>query len=362
MFQTRTDDGERRGGLTRIEVAVLLGLLVLLAAFFVPARRSVGVTARRLECLNNIRQVGLAMQNFASSNNGHLPPLADELVVKSDKDAPQTGRLEAGWPVMIMPAMDGAAVVKNIKRNAVIESGQPPDAMLRIGEAERLYFRGYTCPQDTDSDKQPGGLSYVVNAGFLSRSLYHGDPDGLHRVGQLSWDGNDVAGEAADVEVAAATGVYWRKSEAFQPSLDYVGTGDGVSQTLMLSENLQAGNWWDTDTTRIAFGLPVATVSGRVPFGRGTFFESVERPLNAQFDGGTLTSAKPQDWRINSDLRAATGTRPRPSSNHTGGVNVIFCDGSGRFFSDRIDPHLYAKLLTSNGMKYGEAEPLQSEY
>ncbi len=348
-------------GISRVEVAVLLGLLALLASFLAPGFQRARRVPRRMECLNHIRQIGIAMQNFASSNDGNLPPLADNLVVKPDKDALPTGTLASGWPIFILPAIDGFAVLKNIKRNAVVEAGQAPDAVLRIGEAERIYFRGYTCPQDTDSDRQPGGLSYVVNAGFLPRSLYHGDPNGLHRVEQLSWDGNDVAGETADIEVAAATGVFWRKSEAFQPSLDYVGIGDGTTNTLMLSENLQAGNWWDTDATRIAFGLPIDTVSGRVPFGRGTFFESVGRPLNTQFDGGTLTSSMPRDWRINSDLKAATGTRARPSSNHEGGVNVILCDGSGRFLSDRIDPHVYAKLLTPNGVKYGERD-IESRY
>lgn len=178
----------------------------------------------------------------------------------------------------------------------------------------------------------------------------------------MSWDGNDVAGETADIEVAAATGVFWRKSEAFQPSLDYVGTGDGTTQTIMLSENLQAGKWWDTDTTRLAFSLPIDTVVDRVPFGRGTFFESVERPLNTQFDGGTLSTVSPLGWRINSELKAATGTRPRPSSNHERGVNIIMCDGSGRFLNDRIDPHVYVKLLTPNGVKYGEEELKQSSY
>ncbi len=266
-----------------------------------------------------------------------------------------------GWPVLILPAMDGSKLVKAIKSNAVDVSDKGAETVRRIGEAERVYFRGYTCPQDTDSHMQPGGLSYVVNAGSIARRLYHGDPDGRHRVDQLSWDGNDVAGEEADIEVAAATGVFWRKSEVFQPSLDYVGTGDGTTNTLMLSENLQAGNWWDTDTTRLAFGIPVETVNGRVPFGQGTFFESVERPLNTQFEGGTLSSVSPLGWRINSELQAATGTRPRPSSNHERGVNVIMCDGSGRFLNAQMSPHIYAKLLTPNGVNYGEGE-LQESY
>ena len=361
MTQNRFDDGGRRGGLTRVEVAVLLGILALLAAFFAPAFRTSGPVSKRLECLNNIRQVGIAMQNFASANNGELPWLVDNYVVKRGDAKTPAGTLTMGWPVLILPAMDSSKLVKAIKSNAVVVSGKGADAVLRIGEAERVYFRGYTCPQDTDSHMQPGGLSYVVNAGFMARSLYHGDSDGRHRVDQLSWDGNDVIGEAADIEVAAATGVFWRKSDVFQSSLDYVGTGDGTTNTLMLSENLQAGNWWDTDTTRLAFGIPVETVNGRVPFGQGTFFESVERPLNTQFEGGTLSSVSPLGWRINSELQAATGTRPRPSSNHERGVNVIMCDGSGRFLNAQMSPQIYAKLLTPNGVNYGEGE-LQESY
>ncbi len=354
MIQTRIDDDGRRGGLTRVEVAVLLGILALLAAFFLPAlQNQKHQRVRPLECLNNIRGVGIAMQNFASANNGQLPSLSGEMkfVNRDSKEV----KLIAGWPIQIMPALDGSKLMKDIKSNAVVETSQ-------IGSAERVYFRGFTCPLDDDSHQQPGGLSYVVNAGFLSSELFHGDPERLHRVDQLSWDGNDVAGEEADVEVAAATGVYWHHSKVFRPSLDYVGEGDGTTNTLMLSENLQAGNWWDTDTTRLAFGIPVETIGGRVPFGKGTLFESVERPLNTTFDGDTIAPAQPQEWRINSDLKAATGTRPRPSSNHTGGVNVIFCDGSGKYLSDRIDPHVYAKLLTPNGVKYGEGELLQSTY
>jgi prepilin-type processing-associated H-X9-DG protein len=48
------------------------------------------------------------------------------------------------------------------------------------------------------------------------------------------------------------------------------------------------------------------------------------------------------------------GTAPRPSSQHAGGVNVVFCDGSARFLNENIDKDTYVKLLTSNGVAYGE--------
>jgi prepilin-type processing-associated H-X9-DG protein len=108
--------------------------------------------------------------------------------------------------------------------------------------------------------------------------------------------------------------------------------------------------------------LPVNAPNGQVPFGTGTFFESVERPLNAEFKGGTLGTAGLHEWRVNRDLKAAEGTRPRPSSNHKGGVNVIMCDGSGRFLSESIDPQVYVKLLTTNGTAYGEGKLAENSF
>src|SRR6202041_4054026 len=99
---------------------------------------------------------------------------------------------------------------------------------------ERKSISVFICPQDPTADQKTGRLSYVVHAGFLPRSLYHGDPRELHGLGFLNWDGNDLSGEDHDVRVSAATGVFWRRNASFQPTLDDVSNGDGVSSTLML--------------------------------------------------------------------------------------------------------------------------------
>ena len=53
---------------------------------------------------------------------------------------------------------------------------------------------------------------------------------------------------------------------------------------------------------------------------------------------------------------------PRPSSNHTGGVSAIFCDGHGSFLNENIDKGVYVKLITSNGVTYGELTLNQGSY
>jgi hypothetical protein len=234
-----------------------------------------------------------------------------------------------------------------ISDNSIIESGQ-----ARIRDEERVAIPGLGCPENRDAYRKPGRLSFVLNAGFLSQSLYHGDPDRKHVPGSLAWIGEP--GDEEAVAVHAATGAFWQATDVFEPSLDYISVGDGTSVTLMVTENLQAGNWYDTNTASISFGFPVANSDGKVPVGSGHSFESVEKPLSTEFAGGTLTTATPQNWRLNAERQAKVGTLPRPSSNHSGGVNVILCDGAGKVLNQEIDPYVYIKLITSNGVAYGE--------
>ncbi len=344
-----------RPGYSRSDVLVAIVVVVLLGALVGPLIQTQNRKRHPLECRNNMRQVLLAIHNFAATTSeGHLPPLTTSFPPNPSE---RQQELVVGWPIVLLPALDQAPLYKKIKQTAAVQSGH-----VRVPDTERIWLQTMTCPEDLESYQKPGGLSYVVNAGFISRDLYGGDPDRKHLLGSLSWNDNDIPGEPADIVVHAATGVMWNPSKAFQPSLDYVSEGDGTTTTLLVTENLQAGDWFDTDTARISFGFPVVNTNTQVPFGTGATFESTDKHLNTQFDGGTLSTAASQDWRINSDLKAKPGTRPRPSSNHKDGVNVAMCDGSIRYLSQNIDPHVYLKLLTPNGATYGEGKLEQSQY
>jgi prepilin-type processing-associated H-X9-DG protein len=334
-----------RRGITRVEVVVILGICVLLTLMCAPAVLSARGAARKLECLNNMRNVGLGIQNLASRQSGKLPFLSAVKIIKNSSDV--EGDFVEGWPITLLPVMGSTNLYEKIIKNAVIESGQ-----ARLRDEERVVIPGLGCPDNREAFKKPGRLSFVLNAGFLSQSLYHGDPDRKHVPGSLAWIGEP--GDEEAVAVHAATGAFWQATDAFEPSLEYIFVGDGATATLMVTENLQAGNWYDTDTASISFGFPVANSDGKVPLGSGHSFESAENPLNTEFAGGTLTTATPLNWRLNADRQAKVKTLPRPSSNHSGGVNVIFCDGAGKVLNQEIDPYVYLKLITSNGVAHGE--------
>ena len=366
-----------RRGFTLIELLVVISIIAVLASLIAPAVQSARRAARKLECLNNIRQVGIAMQSFASANNGQLPSMVGNMTFANANG--RTCTVSAGWPIQIMPAMDGSAVVKNLKANAINPAPAPATATtfnVGAGGGERVYFKGLTCPDDTTSHQAVGGLSYVVNMGMISNTVWTayagGSNDnlgsfnvqsdtGYHHPGLISWDGNSSFGDPVDQQIGLSSGVFQRDLTGFANasstlmSLDYVGTGDGTTNTLMLSENLQAGDWWSMSANQLGFGIqvPVASAAPSYP----SWLSGSNGVTALRMEGTALTDfaqLTPDPWAINRNLAAAVGYAPRPSSQHAGGVNVIFCDGSGRFLSENMDKHTYAKLVTSNGVTYGE--------
>lgn len=256
-------------------------------------------------------------------------------------------------------------MVKNIKANATSAG---------IAATENVWVAALTCPDDVDSSRRPGGLSYVVNAGFMSSEIW-GSLEGaraIHQLHLLDWNaGGNRSGtgvgtnlDQADLTVAAATGVIWRApASGYRASIDYVSVGDGTTNTLLLAENLDAGKWSGTDVNHLAFGIRIRYQGNGQPYtGSGGDFAAPSN-LNSIFAGSNFTNAAVNidSWFINRKV-GPTGLAPRPSSQHSGGVNVIMCDGSGRFVSENMDKNVFAMLVTSNGVTYGETTLDQSGY
>lgn len=347
-----------RSGLTWVDVIVMLIIMALLAMLFVPTVRTAGTSARKLECLNNIRNCGLAIQNLASGSGGALPPLVTALPISRGS---KTGQLPVPWTVQILPAIDATSLLRSIKFNAINTSGVTPDVVFQIAPTDVVWIQAYTCPNDLDSHRQPGGLSYVVNAGFISSEIWGtGETKSLvHQPYFFDWDRaagrspDGVTGtlDPLDLATEVATGVFWRPTptDEFVSSLDYISEGDGAATTLMLSDNLNAGRWMDVTVNQIGFGIELKSKNGVVAPGQLTGLAAT----------GLLTQA-PDSWMINRPKMSLYA--PRPSSAHAGGVNVILCDGSGRFLSNNIDKAVYVKLVTSNGVAFGEEELNNGSY
>jgi len=311
-------------GLTLIEVVVTILVLVTLFTLLTPRVYIARTPARRAECQNNIKQLTTALWNYASRQNGGLPWLISGKPSQHDRN----------WVIDLLPDLDQAAV-----RRAWDDM-----TPQQRGSFNSPHLRDLTCPEDSQKfGNNAAELSYVANAGY---GLFTDDSRtgavtelGTHSPGNFDWDG-DGSVTSVDERITVATGVFWRQhSTTFRVSLDFIGNGDGQSNTIMLTENLNARKWNSLELLDIAF------VAG---IGRLRFRQS---PNSKAVLG--LKSADLGPFGVQAGL--VPGRSPSPSSNHDGVVNMGFADGSARQISTKIDALIYLRLMTPDGQRFGEA-------
>ena len=135
-------------------------------------------------------------------------------------------------------------------------------------------------------------------------------------------------------------------------TLDTISRGDGVTQTMMFSENTAATRWSRTRLGDIGFAWAASDRRG--------FVRPAKKPGGFGNAAGPLAFEKlPDDapWLPSSRPTSTEGTAPRPSAMHDGGILAVYCDGHAGRVSEDIDPSVYVRLLTPNGNACGQ-EPL----
>lgn len=380
-----------RAGFTLIELLVVIAIIATLVSLIAPAVQSARRAARKLECLNNMRNVGLAIQNFASGNGDKLPDLSKTQKVTATIDASGAATnvanldLEVNWAMQLLPLIDLTALGKKIRNEAT----QVTATTARVSDTERTWLQVFTCPDDPNNYRKAGGLSYVVNAGYIPSTTgtpvagdwelcggsvaYAGNTalDGY----AMNWNGDAQYGVNAtwplvgasltapytvdinDLNRQYATGVFfrYRPFNTTRVTLDSISQGDGMESTLLLSENINAQTWWSTATGDMAFGARVVVNGTRVPqsfVSDGSTAATTDFYVRPDFSGSTPYTL--QASAINVNTGASPGTAPRPSSLHAGAINVIMASGAGKTLSENVDADVYMKLISSNGQAFGQ--------
>jgi prepilin-type N-terminal cleavage/methylation domain-containing protein/prepilin-type processing-associated H-X9-DG protein len=360
-----------RDGFTLIELLVVISIIAVLISLVAPAVQSARRAARRTQCLNNIRQLGLASQAFVAQTGGPLPYLHGD-----DGDPATFGDRYLTWPRVLLPLLDQPALNRELRTVESVPQFAPG------GQTAPTVIAVFTCPDDSTNASQPGGLSYVANAGYMSPKHWGtndptqqditltGHPLFMEDISWNTWS-DPMIWPCAEPGFQVDLGVFhrrygyhgscikrriegnWGDTRRYQlpyrMSLDRISNGDGSGNTLLFTENVDAGlavdenGWLSNHDQATAFAAE---------------FD------NVNYAGSQVWAYAEQmslDSRINSRLTNGPGTAennvfaPRPSSNHTGSINVIWADGHGGTMSDAIDVSIYARALTSGGSLHGQA-------
>lgn len=299
----------KRSAFTLVEMLVVIAIIGVLAAMLLPAIQYARELANLASCKNKITQIGKATISFADSggHNGRLPGWRETV-----------GNNDRPWSVVILPYLDA----KNnydafLKTAAGADPGVPP------------YLAIYICPSDAiryvTDDPQRRDISYVGNAGMAtSNGPEHSSHGIMHNYSKSN--PNRVRTRISDIQ-------------------------DGKTYTALLSENTAATRYWDLAPFD-------AHPSGTVQKGANVFvwLKNPTKPQQQLNVDPVLVI--PSAGYTTEDLA-------RPSSNHTGGVNIVFADGHVQFIKERIDYNIYRQIMTPFGAQSakltGTANPPVSE-
>jgi len=295
-------------GFTLIELLVVITIIGMLMALLLPAVNNAVEAARCIQCRNNMRNVALAIENFEATN-GRYPGYLESV-----------GGQGVSWVVRLLPQMDRVELYDLWTGQVRVDDDVDVDLTPRL---EVLI-----CPSDPPDDPSAPVNSYVINAGIRYKTP--GEEALLDRPDEQKTRHLVYSGIAHN-----------HAGKGLKTNSDTVSGGDGKSNTLIVAENM-------SNAHNVAWA---AALIDEHPKAANVF---VWHPVSQRDAISDL-------WKINGigESFSSLGEVPpvidgiahgaRPSSYHTGGVNVAFCDAHAIFLRDDIEYRVYMQLMTPDG-------------
>ncbi len=303
-----------RKGFTLVELLVVIAIIGILIALLLPAVQSARAAARRTQCRNNLKQIGLAILNYASAKKT-LPP-------GGITNGPCCGtKSYLSWPISILPQIEQQSLFQQYRQDVFNE-----DALN--SPVHTAFVAAYACPDDPAieyTDLPASGYGRDLGLKFR-HSSYRGCAG--YTDGTVFWDGPATVSEARFLSTwRGALHVVGLAPNLFNLSPVKVGQiTDGTSKTLLVGEAVNI-----TRHDRGAFWAYSYTA-----YNKNMIFND-PRTILGDFErckatGGDLEPCK-RGW----------------GSLHPGGLHFLFCDGSNRFVSLNIDMQLLVNAATIAG-------------
>jgi prepilin-type N-terminal cleavage/methylation domain-containing protein/prepilin-type processing-associated H-X9-DG protein len=367
----------RRSGFTLIELLVVIAIIAVLIALLLPAVQAAREAARRAQCTNNLKQLGLAVHNYLSQQNA-FPPLYESF----NYVGTATPNINFGggpwpmtWAVALLPFYEQGALYNTV--NFSYGAFDAPNYYtVSLTKVPTLV-----CPSESIM-VGPWVSSNLANY----RANFQGPPTGL------SWSGPIVVMQPTPTGTSGPA----INVNSNMGTFGAEGVTDGLSNTAAVSEKLIGTSGFGNSS-----GASTITASNRPMALRGMF----NTGMNITYDqggtagaqaalqfyqtcnaipgtqtlstysgywcgaawdgshGGTLNFNSYDHWNTPNKWSCLAANSPgsiqnspgsitdaiTATSNHPGGVNVAFCDGSVRFIKDSISVQTWWALGTRNG-------------
>jgi prepilin-type N-terminal cleavage/methylation domain-containing protein/prepilin-type processing-associated H-X9-DG protein len=376
----RSKRAGRHQGFTLIELLVVIAIIAVLIALLLPAVQAAREAARRAQCTNNLKQLGLAVHNYHSQNN--VLPAENMFLGPGFSSAGAFGwGWCASWMVVTLPNIEQTPLYNSF--NFTVNADNPTIGGNAAGNANSTVANNLLnvllCPSDSVK------VRLLTPWAPTNYRANHGGP-GVIRM----WSGSIVEflthGQQGDPTVAGDP--YWWGSDSNLGFFGFEGVTDGTSNTALFSEKLVG----------VANGSP-EPYAGQSNANRGIFVVAVPTNYNGSGPTGGAASAL-NGVQICQSIPATTQTSTgswlsgftwsmgyewytvvnsynhyntpnkytclnnagdpggswggtsgivTATSNHPGGINVGFADGSVRFIKDSVGPQTWWAIGSRNG-------------
>jgi prepilin-type N-terminal cleavage/methylation domain-containing protein/prepilin-type processing-associated H-X9-DG protein len=310
-----------RRAFTLVELLVVIAIIGVLVALLLPAVQSAREAARRTQCINHMKQLGLALHNFHDANL-YFPPARDQLTT-----SPSLSTLwVCSWHARILPYVEQQGLYQLYRFDRDWQDAATNDA---VGGPIKQNVPGFLCPSAPTRNNRPvntnrANTDYVATTEreypnpFLSAmeasAVSLGDPNYIGVLGHNVLKGlNPLAISLANRRMASIT--------------------DGTSNTFLLAECAGRNTFWwmgKRQTTTISAG-PWGKPDSRIQIG-GCDPSNPNYPINSN----NVAGPKAVNCINSKEIYAF----------HPSGATVCFADGSVRMVSTNLDLSTAVALLT----------------
>jgi len=330
-------------GFTLIELLVVIAIISVLIALLLPAVQAAREAARRSGCVNNLKQIGLALHNYAQAMNvfppGYVSSLNKAVTDACNMDQENQSGVDLGtgwaWGSMILPFLEQQNLYNSINFNLSVAYHANDTCSLTA-------LAVYLCPsddgptvvpvfEDPPDPANPG--SY--NATHIVDTLSRGNYVGMYGLGEICSQSNaqDSANNNGLGPLGTHAGIFYRNV-----STSIAAITDGTSNTIMVGErshNLSYVTW------------VARSINGWL--GKTSLVEGGTDQFNPSPEECWTQVLGP--CGLEDGLRTINNPEAHVEdywSRHPGGANMLFADGSIHFLKSSINPIPWRALATRN--------------
>lgn len=309
-----------RRGFTLIELLVVMSIMGVMVGLLLPAVQNARETANRMNCQNNMKQIGIGMHNYHDANLSFPPGY---MATAPSGDPNFSTAPGWGWATLILPYVEQSPLYNRL---ADAIAAKVPITDPSVAGPIQTWVSIYTCPSDLLPQNETPFAVYSLNGNTSYPLIYSEGATGTVMAAPSSYAACVGRDEDSDADGVTGSGVFYCNSHTRLADIL-----DGTSETILVGEKA----WCNANGVWI----------GAIPGCAMTF--GWHNPCLANVSGGIVNSpiyAPPMLVQAHAHLINATldadGGLDDFSSMHPGGCNILFADGSVHFVaSTRPDPN-----------------------